>query len=364
MRQNIDISCLDDPAELTRLQAIWRQLHDTHGTTVFQSWEWAQAWWNHFSDSNPQRRLQLLTAREHDRLVGIVPLANINYRVAPHLRVPLTVSFGRPMADYLGWLIEPERIDAVTAAVAAYLARLPNPTLLEEVNEQTAVGTALQSAAEQAGIKFILEPGEPTSQLNFSNHWPEIELSISRRRRKLGRDFQLDFELISEQRELPAAMADFIALHQYGWQKKGQPGALRTPHTQQFLSEVAERFLDRGWLAFAFLRINGVRVAVHFGFQFGSTMSGYLYGLGDTGEAAKYSPGQVLIEYMIEQAHEKGHTTYDYLRGGEGYKLRLPGAVQSQNTNVMLVPASLRAQLTALLWQIYRLTKKRLLGRS
>jgi len=93
----------------------------------------------------------------------------------------------------------------------------------------------------------------------------------------------------------------------------------------EFLREAAHGLAARGQLVLAFLRLDGGRVAGICGFRHRDEFHSYAAGLGDAGEAARYSPGMAVHLMLMRALFEDGVRVYDHLRGTEPYKAHLGG---------------------------------------
>jgi CelD/BcsL family acetyltransferase involved in cellulose biosynthesis len=92
-----------------------------------------------------------------------------------------------------------------------------------------------------------------------------------------------------------------------------------TPEMQHFFRRMARRMLDAGFLRLAFLTLNGKKAATLFAFEYRGSFLLYNSGY-DTGEFAHFSPGWVLLAYLIQYAIAAGCHLFDFLQGDEEYK--------------------------------------------
>jgi CelD/BcsL family acetyltransferase involved in cellulose biosynthesis len=76
-------------------------------------------------------------------------------------------------------------------------------------------------------------------------------------------------------------------------------------------------------LQLAFLQIGEQKVAAYLNFDFGNRI--WMYNSGINYEFNYYSPGWVLLSYVIQWAIENGRTALDFMRGDEKYKYRFGG---------------------------------------
>src|SRR3712207_2406110 len=71
-KQALKISVIDDPRHLEAMEQEWDALyHDCPSATPFQSWAWLYSWWEAYGEGH---ELRLITLRDEERLVGLIPL--------------------------------------------------------------------------------------------------------------------------------------------------------------------------------------------------------------------------------------------------------------------------------------------------
>src|SRR5688500_13021517 len=103
-------------AAFTALQDEWNELLDQcERATIFQSWEWNEAWWRYLGCV---KRLCLLQVRDHGRLVGLAPFCISRYPGTPLRRLMFV---GTGVSDYLDILSPTDRLREVCAAIVQYL---------------------------------------------------------------------------------------------------------------------------------------------------------------------------------------------------------------------------------------------------
>jgi CelD/BcsL family acetyltransferase involved in cellulose biosynthesis len=80
---------------------------------------------------------------------------------------------------------------------------------------------------------------------------------------------------------------------------------------------------DAGYLQLSFLTIEGIKAAGYLCFDY----SGHIlvYNSGFDFRFSQYSPGWVLLGFLIQHAIENKKSYFDFMRGDEDYKYRLGG---------------------------------------
>lgn len=72
MNSCLDVAVIDDTEIFAGLEEEWDELYcDSALSTPFQSWAWLYSWWESYGEGY---KLRLVTIRDGDRLVGVIPL--------------------------------------------------------------------------------------------------------------------------------------------------------------------------------------------------------------------------------------------------------------------------------------------------
>jgi len=315
--------------------------------TIFQTWEWNEAWWRTFHGG---KRLRLLLFRQNGTLVGLAP-----FYISRHLGTPLRrLAFvGTGASDYLDVLAPDEYAPDVCAAVMRHLTSSRDFDLadLQQMRPtallREAVERRLSAAPNVPHLSLTAQEVCPCAVLPSS--WEEfrarlsanMRAHLSRRGRQAAKTFA-DLEMRRvEDADLSEAMTALFDLHQKRWNARLLPGVLGTKKVQTFHHRIAERLQRRGWLRLYLLRATGRFVAALYCFRFRERFYYYLGGFDPT--LSRHSLGTILMAHAIREAIAEGCAVFDFLRGNEDYKYRwLPEA--PMNHRLLLGhPRSLRS---------------------
>lgn len=81
---------------------------------------------------------------------------------------------------------------------------------------------------------------------------------------------------------------------------------------------------EEGCLLMAFMEVGGEKAACYLVFDYLDRL--WVYNSGFDRRFMEYSPGWVLLGYMLQWANDHQRTEFDFLRGDEDYKYRF-GAI-------------------------------------
>ena len=319
----LTIHCVSDLAELAKP---WKALAAAcPSATVFQTWEWSAAWWRHHRRG---RKLLALLVEDDGVPIGLAPL----FRTGGVLRV-----VGTGSSDYLDFVALPGREARVAEAISQWLQQNRGRWLWADLQQVPAESVAekLPGAQIWHGETCPFLPLPATYDAFLKTLGKKLRHNIGYYERSMAKQHTLELRLATPE-TLTEDMGAFFALHQLRWRGRWMPGAFASHAARAFHRDAAQCLLESGNLRLHTLRLDGKPVAALYCFHKGCTTFYYLGGFDPV--LSKLSPGTVLTAKAIQHAIETdGATTFDFLRGDEGYKYRW-GAQDRCNQRVSLTP--------------------------
>lgn len=311
-------------ARFFELEPEWNGLllgNATH--EIFLTWQWQSTWWRAYQPGD----LFVVTARdEAGALVGIAPW----FREAEsHVIRPIGCV---EVTDYLDILVRPDQRDAFCESVAGILVEQretfsrvnlcncpgESPTL-ESLPRAFAARGFETDIVQQEVCPVIALPPDFETYLNQLDKKQRHELRRKLRRAE-GADQTVSWYTVGPGHDLAVEIEHFIDLMAASATDKSD--FLMDAKNLEFFRAITHRVAQCGWLQLAFLTVDGERAAAYLNFDFDNRIMVYNSGL-EPGRYGQYSPGIVLLLYLIRDAIEKRRTHFDFLRGDEEYKLRM-----------------------------------------
>ena len=327
------------PAEL---EAEWNQLLDQSVSHVpFLRYEYLTTWWQTRGGGEwPNAALALVTAREDGHLVGAVPLFH-----AEHNGQPALLNVGAiEISDYLDLLARPEHLDAFLSGLLPFLrsAALPEWRAVHLFNliDSSPTAAALQTAAAQAGWTAAEERLQHSPYIPLPGDWETYLAQIDKKqrheiRRKMrrleGSGTPWRWYVVVDPETLDAEIDAFLALMAQDPEK----AAFLTPPMREHMRLTMRCAFAAGCLQLAFLEINAQKAAAYLSFDYLNRL--WVYNSGLDRSFNEYSPGWVLLGYLLQWANENSRVEFDFMRGDEDYKYRF-GAVDRFVLRVDLTP--------------------------
>ncbi len=323
------IRVVTDPGEFESLAPVWDNLLEKcrDESTMYFTHEWLATRWRHFGEG---QRLNLLLFERDRQIIGIMPLVRNEYRIGP-FKLDALESIGGTSRNYVGLMLPEERKEVISALLAYLKENLRGVSLvlrLSLIPGDSRFLSALKEGVAQLSKDLALEERFKTlaPYLDLPASWDEYFGSLGgERRRMLGRMLRnlekkhgvVEFRQ-GDADSLEAGLNRFFDLHQERWQAVGISGSFVDPRVKEFYREVARKFLNRGWLYFSTMNVDGKLVSAMYGCIFNRKL--YFIASGRDIRYSKYSVGQLHEMQVIKDAVSRNLSELDFLQGDEPYK--------------------------------------------
>ena len=329
---------------LASYQEDWNHILQSSASHVpFLTFGYLKTWWETRGGGEwPEDSLLVLAAAfEEDELVGVAPL----FQAENVLGKPALMFVGAiEVSDFLDFIVTPENLQPFISGLMDFLLKedLPRWDLLDLVNiiEELPTLAVLKKEADHRSWshnQVILQPA-PYIPLpgNFDQYLAGIDKKqrheIRRKLRNVEQDLaESELYITEEPEKLEADVDAFLDM------------MAQDPHKREFLTETMRQHLhntarfalENGWLQLAFFTLDGNKAAANMSFNYNHRL--WLYNSGWDWEYREYSPGWILIAYLIRWASENGVEEFDFMRGDEPYKYKF-GGVDRHVFRVTLMP--------------------------
>jgi CelD/BcsL family acetyltransferase involved in cellulose biosynthesis len=305
----------------------WNQmLRRSETRSVFLSWQWTTSWWECFAS---EAELYCVTAMRNDELVGIAPLM---LRLADGTRVLEFLGTGvSDVCDFLA--AEEDKLEVVTAVFEALLRRRDRWDRIElrNVPERSATARALAQLQlpEDCELRTEVEAPCPVLSIERNRGFAQSctrKKSLVRHERYFERLAPLRFQQLLDLDEINDLLPRFFEQHRDRRFMAGDRSIFEDSRTRRFYERVTATLLESGWLRFGVLRWRDEILAFHYGFQYDGVFTWYLPSLNV--DYARYSPGEVMLKKLLEDAIASGAREFDFTPGDATYKERFANVMR------------------------------------
>ena len=304
------IDWIDDRAAFDGLREEWDRLA-ADDPTPFARHAWFACWWDAFA---PGGRLQVCTARRDGELVAAFPLYSPSRGRLRAMANDHTSVFSPLARDG----------DALAAVCEAALTRAGEL----EVTALAADGDAARCLRELAGRHGRMTLAERHADAPIVETAGDLEAyrkekksglrETERRRRKLGREHEVEFKLVEPPDDLDEDLRRGFEVEASGWKGESGTAILGSPETRDFYLSIGRAYHEAGELALSGLTVDGRLVA----FDFAILHAGR-YWLQKTGydeSLRKMAPGLVLRLAVVERCFEMGLEAHEFIGDDMDYK--------------------------------------------
>lgn len=309
----------------------WNNLVETsHANGPFMRFDYLKTWWQHRGGGEwPLADLALVVGRREGRLAAVAPLFRApEYRGQPSLMLVGSVE----VSDYLDILAQPEDMPGFAAQLLDFLPRqsLPDWKGLDLFNilESSPSLPALEEAARARGWSAEITRAYHCPMVPIPGDWETYLAGIDKKqrheiRRKIRRlensETANSWYTVTDGDALEQEIDDFTALMEQDEAKM----RFLTPPMRAFFRDVCRWAWKEGILMLSFLVIDGKKAAGYLSFD--SLNRLWVYNSGIDRSLNEYSPGWVLLAYLLRWCNEQKREAFDFMRGDEEYKYRFGG---------------------------------------
>lgn len=311
------------------LEDDWNALLDASITHVpFLRFEYLCNWWQTRGGGEwpTEAQLCIISAQRDGQLVGIAPLF-----CSPHAGCSALLFLGAiEISDYLDFIVRAEDLAAFLDGLLGYISSAPDMPAWECLDLYNLLGdspsiTQLAQSAAALGWGFTSEVTNHAPVIHLPGDWEQYLASLDKKqrhevRRKIRRleeaEVSSRWYIVEDAETLEEEIDHFLALMAQDPEKE----AFLTEEMVTAMSGAIRCAFEVGCLQLAFLEIDGKKAAAYLNFDYLNQLWIYNSGLDRT--FMSYSPGWVLLGYLLRWANENGRKSFDFMRGDEDYKYR------------------------------------------
>ena len=314
---------LEITEEFSAIADTWRDFQALAITTAFQEYSWQSSWHKTAENSDIAKPL-IVSGYQDGELAFIMPFALERRWGGTSL-----VWHGHQLSDYNCPLVKPgllERmtVDDITAIVAGLHLLRPSFDSVYFAKQPAHICGVANPFAHYNSRPF-------TCSAHFANlqgDWKTFSLahrsgrSLRRMRekgKKLARLGPTEFVTYTTVSQRQAALSLLIEWKSGQLAARGDRNPFDSRRIMRFLEQLIGDADSAGKIRLDGLECDGKPVALTMGLVSQDRLI-YFQAAYDNGEAAKFSPGVLLLQHLLESAIDEGLGVFDFSNGDEDYK--------------------------------------------
>lgn len=297
-----------------------RVLRQSEVRSVFFTWQWLSTWWECFG---ADAELYTFAVMRGEELIGIAPL------LRRHEDGERIVEFlGADLSDYCDVLAsEEDKADVLATVFGALMRRRDrwDRIRLRNIPEDSSTPRLLERLALPEEFNLDVRPGAvcPALSITRSRKFAEActrKKSLLRHTRYFERLSPLEFRYLIDVDEIKDHLPEFFEQHRDRRFMAGDRSLFDEARCRRFFERLCTPLLESNILRFSILRWSDETLAYHLGFSYDGVYTWYLPSFNV--DFSRYSPGEVLLKKLLEDALESRVREFDFTLGDSPHKER------------------------------------------
>ena len=312
------IRLIETLEDLLPFRAAWNRLVErSPNGTVFQTFEWLQAWWQAFGTAY---RLQVLLVLDGGLLVAAAPLMASEVRAFGRSLRCLEFLGGR-QTDYKDFLYnDGDGLDRLLHALGSDIEW----GLFDLHGIPASSPTAPALPRGLARWRGTLSTSDVCPAYVFDAHHDGADIlrkeSVRRHLRGLAKSGVVGVHHLTEAADVEPQLDTFFRQHIERRSVTNAVSKFRDPRSRKFHRLLTASLASQGWLLFTVLALDGNAVAYHFGFVYRQRLVWYTPSFAPS--LARFSPGEVLLAELFKYCQAQTLSELDFTIGNEPFKSR------------------------------------------
>ncbi len=302
------------------VKAVWMKLEDGASCYVFQRFSWLSHWYRTVGTADGIEPIIIIVSENKE------PIALFPFCLHRFLGVRIIKFLGGGQTDYNAPIFLPDRItpqgfmeiwnamlELLPAHDVRYLTRIPE--YLDATNNLYVFNVA-DKKIDGMAYSTNLVPSWKDFELHLSRKLLKDNARMIRRLSEIG-----DVEILESKSEeqYQKILEATISQKTRRYLETGVRNILSRSSVRQFYTGLYADITGEPKVHLTALKVDDRILATHLGI-YDRGRYYYLFPTFDNGALSKYSPGRLLLEYLVKSAIKKGLNVFDFTVGGEAYK--------------------------------------------
>ncbi len=331
--------------EFKRVKPIWDQmLENSPNNMFFLRHEWLRLWWRHFGRD---KELLVLMVWDSNEPIAAAPFYIADEKIYG-LRCRAVRIIGNDIALRSDLLLSKDPEETLRT-ILKHMMNIKNEWDLICLDDLPADSITLHPLEKALrGIKAIYDitPGAFSPYFlvegNWEGYWQsrgkslrkEVRLKLNR----ISKVYHLCYSCHRGGGDMGWLMEKVFEIESKSWKYKEGTSILSNPNEMEFFLNLARLANRKGWLHLSMLELDGHPAAYSFDIIYKDNLIGLKTSFNQ--DFAKFSPGKLMLYYLMKLAFEEGISKVDFGGQAESYKMRWTDRVREHRNLVIFNMAS------------------------
>ena len=304
-----------------QLANIWKNFEKISFHHIFQKYDWVECWQKEIGEKKYGFSPQIFEIKENNETVFLLPLGLRKY-----LNIIILECLGGIQSDYHSPLISKKISKNKTKQKAIFdfiLDNLPKHDILILSNQPKFISLAENHIFKIGKINAIDSYSLQMNEIDYDIFLKDIlskkiKNDTNRQKKRLSELGILKFHVVESQKE---AEYYFNLLVEHKSKKYKETSAFNIfsdKHFYNFYNNIVNVKKYGYFSQFSILTLNKEVIALHMGFYSDDIF--YYILPSYNSNYFKYSPGRILLDYLVEWSFKKKIRVFDFCLGAEKYK--------------------------------------------
>ena len=289
------------------------------GKTPFLTYEWLEAWWQYFGES---QQLLILVCRNEEYIKAILPLM-ITKRSRRGITYRTLQFVGTGLSDNLG-IIDDSEDETVYETFIQHLKKRMNTWDLIDLNDMSIDDHSTVKfigKLKNINLKYIVKEEVQCPYIIINKRWEKFYKTKINKRTRSGNRTKFNrlkemgivkFRSVIDTAECQDAFEKIFKM------KQRHISLFNKQNKRQFFRTTCKRFAEKGWLKLYLIEFDEQLISYLIFFCYENIFYEYFGGFNEAYSA--YAPGRLLVNYAFEDIFESDAKEINLLRGGEQWK--------------------------------------------
>jgi CelD/BcsL family acetyltransferase involved in cellulose biosynthesis len=294
---------------------------------------WVRAWWLAFGQGTPM----VLAARRDGRLAGVLPLDHVGGSLWPMVNdhaveLPLVAE-----DEQAGLTLATGLVERIGGRIVLPLLEPARPGLSAmrdlAASGGCGVATRIIRTAPYVAVDGDFEDYEQRLR-------SRLRADLRRRLRRLEERGEVEIKVGApdDGDDVPRLLEEGFSVEASGWKGEESTAISSSEDTHRFYREAAAWAVSRGLLHLAFLRLDGRLLAFEYSLR--DESGHYRLKVGFEADHTKFAPGKLLLRAVLEDAFAHRVQRFEFLGGGDPYKLEWATGIRDLVTVDLFTPTA------------------------